>query len=330
MNRSIVLIVSAITLAAGVALLARALMRPPPPITIVKEVPVAQAPEREVLVAARALAPGDFLAGDSLVWRAMPAADIQAIHFAAAADADRRTLEQALYGATLRRALSEGEPFTRDLLVKAGEPGFLAAVLRPGMRAVSVPTSAVTSNSGLVSAGDWVDVILSLNRDSMQTASMSAPASGPATGAPSSTNPFAQLAAQTLLRRVRVLALNRDTASIAPQARPSSDAADGHPPGAAPARAIVYDSITLEVTPDAAEKLAVAREVGSLQIALRGIRQEAEEGEDDALPAASKVTRLRDTTAIFEQRAGGTAAAPVVVKTFHGAQQGSQNFGTTP
>ncbi|ENO87639.1 Flp pilus assembly protein CpaB [Thauera linaloolentis] len=319
-KKSLVLLASAITLAAGVALLARALMRPPPPVTVVKEVEVPSTPPREVLAAGHALVPGDFLDGSALIWRKLPGEAIQAIHFAAAADADRRQLERGLYGATLRRPLAEGEPFTRDLLVHAGEPGFLAAVLKPGLRAVSIPTSAVSSNAGLVSAGDWVDVILSLNRDGIDPQQ-----------AVAGSTPYAELASQTILRRVRVLALNSNTASIAPAATAADDEA-GRSTGARGTRAsggtsqrTSYESITLEVTPEAAEQLAVAREIGTLQVALRSVRQEEDDG-GDAFPAARSVTRLGDVTTIFERpRQGGSA--PVTVQTYHGAQQGAQTFG---
>jgi len=321
-QKSLILLVSAIALATGVALLARALMRPPPPVTVIKEVEVPAAPPREVLAAGRTLQPGDFIDAAALAWRKQPGDAIQAIHFAAAAEGERRQLERELYGATLRRPLAEGEAFTRDLLVHAGEPGFLAAVLKPGMRAVSIPTSAVSSNAGLVSAGDWVDVILSLERGADAPADASA-------------SPYAALASQTILRRVRVLALNSNTASIAPAAAVTTlaegeQAARGarNNRSASPQR-VAYESITLEVTPAAAEQLAVAREIGTLQVALRSVRQEEEDlAAADATAPTRSVTRLNDTTAIFDRpRSGG--GAPLTVKTYHGAQQGAQTFGGT-
>ena len=53
-----------------------------------------------------------------------------------------------------------GEPITDGKLVLAGTRGFMAAVLQPGTRAVSVPITATTAVSGFIYAGDRVDVLL--------------------------------------------------------------------------------------------------------------------------------------------------------------------------
>ena len=45
-------------------------------------------------------------------------------------------------------------------IVLPGSRGFLAAVLKPGLRAVSVPATATTAVSGFIYAGDRVDVLL--------------------------------------------------------------------------------------------------------------------------------------------------------------------------
>ena len=112
-----------------------------------------------------------------------------------------------LMGATVRRSVPQGELITQDDVLYPGNPGFLAAVLSPGKRAVSIPTSAVSSNSGLVSAGDWVDVILTLKRETAEAMA----------DQEDKTSGMTKLAAQTILTNVRVLALNNSTESIAPQ-----------------------------------------------------------------------------------------------------------------
>jgi pilus assembly protein CpaB len=65
-----------------------------------------------------------------------------------------------LVGSVVRRAIAAGEPVSIGRLVKPGNRGFLAAVLRPGYRAVSLRINATSSISGLVFPGDRVDVIL--------------------------------------------------------------------------------------------------------------------------------------------------------------------------
>ncbi|MDQ7988648.1 MAG: Flp pilus assembly protein CpaB [Candidatus Dactylopiibacterium sp.] len=306
-SKSVLMLVGVVFVASATALVARALMRPPPPMTIVKEVPAARPVVFRVLGAQRDLVPGDFIDGAALAWTEVAEADLRASHFSVRSDGDALGVERALHGATPRRPIRAGEPLTRDALVRAGEPGFVAAVLAPGMRAVSIPTSAVASNAGLVSAGDWVDVILSLERDTVAASDAS--------------NPVATLAAQTLLRRVRVLALNNSTESITPAALGEPAAPDGRDRPARAAGRPSYETLTLEVTPEAAERLAVAREVGSLQVALRGARGD---GDTAAAPDPRRVTRLGDTTEIFSGT--GRRGASPTVKTYLGKQQGSISF----
>lgn len=315
-SKSVVLLTGVLMLATATALVARALMRPPPPVTIVKEVPAARPVVFRVLSVQRDLMPGEFISGGVLSWVEVPESDLRASHFSVRSDGDALAVERGLYGATPRRPLIAGTALTRDALVRAGEPGFVSAVLAPGMRAVSIPTSAVASNAGLVSAGDWVDVILSLERGAQMSSE--------------STNPMASLAAQTILRRVRVLALNNNVESIAPAIAQGELERESKGKAARSAsNRTMYETLTLEVTPEAAERLAVAREVGTLQVALLGVKEGLPGQADavaasDASPAPRRVTRLADTTEIF--RSTGPSAASVTVKTYEGSKQGAISF----
>ncbi|WP_191576377.1 Flp pilus assembly protein CpaB [Achromobacter insolitus] len=305
-TRSLILLASAIALAAGAALVGRALMRPPPPVTIVKQVEAPRAPVRMVLSAAGTLAPGDFVAGRTLAWRELPAGEIRAEHYTADTDEERRKVERTVAGSTPRRTLQDGQPLTRDGLVFSGDHGFVASVLKPDMRAVSIPASAVTSNSGLVSAGDRVDVILHLERDTSQP---------PLPGQPDTS--FTTLASQTIVRNVRVLALNGNPAGIAPASNAATDTADKDKKAAPPRN--YYESLTLEVTPHDSERLALAREVGLLQLALRSAQADTVEQPHDVITA---VTRVNDATDIFNK----PPRQPVVVQMFKGEQQKAQTF----
>lgn len=298
---SVLLLAGACVLAAASALAARALMRPPPPVTIVKEVEVkVEAPKtRRILVAARDLQPGQFLDGASLRPLDVPLEAVQASDIEAG-----RANEQGVYGATLRQPISEGSSLRDDLMVRPGEPGFISAVLQPGMRAISVPTNAVASNAGLVAAGDRVDVILSLERSGL--------------GGESEAGQPPALAAETILRNVRVLALDDSVASLAPEA----DSNGAKAPVNRQRR--YFETITLEVVPADAEKLAVAKEIGTLHVALRRV------GESDvpvSPQAGQAVTRLADTTAIFVRRGTPAESGPPSVRTFKGKDQSKVVFG---
>ncbi|MUM78537.1 Flp pilus assembly protein CpaB [Pseudodesulfovibrio sp. F-1] len=313
---SVALLAVAIVLATSSALVARNLMRPPEPQKIIVEKqpePVA-APEF-VLVAVNGLQPGDFVDGSTVQWAQMEAAGIRPGEIVGNSADSRRKHEQNLFGATVRQDIEAGKPIMDNLLLRPGSPGFIAAVLSPGMRAISIPISAVTSNAGLVSAGDWVDVILSVERS--EAAMMSAESGGLAQ---------ANLAAQTILRRVRVLALNSDTTSLAPLSVVATNGQEVSTAakGAQPQRRNVYETITLEATPDEAERLAVAREAGSLQVVLRSVKDVDTADAELAEGNKDQVTRLHDATSIFVSNKKSKTTA--MVQTFHGAKVGAVNF----
>jgi Flp pilus assembly protein CpaB len=67
---------------------------------------------------------------------------------------------ESLVGTVVRNAVTAGQPLTQGSIVKPGDRGFLAAALGPGMRAVTVPVSALTGVAGFVFPGDRVDLVL--------------------------------------------------------------------------------------------------------------------------------------------------------------------------
>ena len=60
---------------------------------------------------------------------------------------------EQLLGTVVRFPITAGEPVTQGSLVAPGDRGFLAAALGPGMRAVTVPVSAMTGVAGFVFPG---------------------------------------------------------------------------------------------------------------------------------------------------------------------------------
>jgi pilus assembly protein CpaB len=140
-----------------------------------------------------------------------------------------------LLGTVVRFPLTAGQPVTQGTLVAPGDRGFLAAALGPGMRAVTIPVSAKTGVGGFVFPGDRVDLVLTQDvtgeGDALRTA-------------------------ETVLRNLRVLATDQAT---------DSEVVDG--------KTVVHDfrTVTLEVTPRIAEKVAVAQKIGELSLSLRSI-----------------------------------------------------------
>ncbi|MEQ9349769.1 MAG: Flp pilus assembly protein CpaB, partial [Alphaproteobacteria bacterium] len=135
-------------------------------------------------------------------------------------------------GAVVRSGIAEGEPITTGRVVRPGDRGFLAAVLQPGHRAISVAVNATSGISGFVFPGDRVDLIL--------------------THAVQYEDRPPRHAAETIMSDVRVLAIDQST-----------DDQEGEP--------TLAKTATLEVTPRQAEVIGVASELGHLSLSLRSM-----------------------------------------------------------
>jgi len=68
---------------------------------------------------------------------------------------------QAFDGAIVKEALAKGEPVTALKVLRAGDSNYMAVVLKPGMRAMSIPINAETAAGGFILPGDRVDVVQS-------------------------------------------------------------------------------------------------------------------------------------------------------------------------
>ncbi len=186
----------------------------------------------EILVATRSLPVGTIIEPDSFRYQPWPSELVENAYYKKG-EADPTQLA----GTVVRAPVTAGQPLTKGALVEPGDRGFLAAALGPGMRAVSVPVSAQSGVSGFIFPGDRVDVMLA------QTVS------GEGDGT-------SLKAAETIIRNVRVLATDQRTNSVDAEGKRDVRTSS---------------TITLEVTPRLAEKIAVAQSLGQLSLALRSI-----------------------------------------------------------
>jgi pilus assembly protein CpaB len=137
-------------------------------------------------------------------------------------------------GAVVRTGFSAGEPVTEARVAKPGDRGFLAAVLRSGMRAVAVAVNPATGVSGFVLPGDRVDVLLTYTM----------PAKGQ--------NQRVITATETSVEDVRVIAVDQST----------NDQSTG---------AVLAKTVTLEATPKQAEMLNLMAQMGRVSLSLRSL-----------------------------------------------------------
>lgn len=225
-----------------------------------------------VLAAGRDLHPGDFIGGNDVYWKPVDQEYPAELYF----KKESGTFAE-IYGSTVNQLVKEGALLSYDLVVKPGQPGFIASVLNPGMRAVAIPTDAVSSSSGLVQAGDHVDVILGLEKEKTNDKSQSEAAGR---------IELPRIASQTLVTNVRVLALNNKERSALRVKEDKSNSKE---------KMVFPETVTLEVTPKQAERLIVARELGKLQLVIRAVNDAESE------QTASAVTTLEQTTDVYDQ-----------------------------
>ena len=218
----------------------------------------------KVIFASRDLAVGAFLTAEDVRWQATSSEDevILTQHFVEGA----ATLE-SMVGAVVRRPTAGEKPLTAANIIKPGQRGFLAAVLRPGMRAVTVEIDKVSGNSGLVFPGDYVDLILTVELADPEIRNKKRHAS------------------ETILANVRVIAMGERVESFATveaeeEKRPATTA-------------------TLEVAPQHAERVNVAQRLGGLALSLRSLAEETP-GEEQVIggvaPEITKETLKANTT----------------------------------
>ena len=202
---------------------------------------VANVPKEEILVATVPLAAGTLLRAQDVAWQVVPrpAEPGEILRPSESArqakpEIDEETRAQ-VYGAAIRpaRDTAAGEPIRRGNIVKPGDRDFLQVVLTPGARAIAIPVSTSGASTGLLFPGDRVDVILTQNFKGESAVITRRSVS------------------ETVVENLRVLAI--DT--------PDAKAQSGS----------FGRTVTLEVTPQQAEKVNVATELGKLSLTLRSV-----------------------------------------------------------
>ncbi|WP_333610923.1 Flp pilus assembly protein CpaB [Brevundimonas bullata] len=271
-------------------------------------------PMAKVLVAAKNLEPGSRLTDADLTWKDWPIAEVNPVFITdgsvpipaaaegaakeakpvddkadkvkKAEDAAARVSRAATalatggakadyIGAVVREPILAGEPIVARKIVRAGDSGFMAAYLEPGMRAMAIRVTVETAAGGFILPGDRADVLL--------TRQVKMPA-GSASGEDT------KFVSATVMQNVKVLAIDQAT-------RAADDA-----------QAVVGATATLEISGRDAEVLALAKSEGELSLVLRSYADTA--GPSGRTPAA---TRRSDAAAnVVRVYREGEAEAVVV------------------
>ena len=132
----------------------------------------------------------------------------------------------------VKTSLLRGEPILQSKLAPIGATGGLSAVISKGNRAMSVRVNDVVGVAGFALPGNYVDIVVNTEDENIKTAN---------------TN---RTISKIVLEHILVLAVAQE------QGRDDT-------------KPKVVSAVTLEVTPEQAEKLDLARSVGSLSLVLR-------------------------------------------------------------
>ena len=218
----------------GVAVLLARRPAPPPPAVAQVAPPPRVIPKVTVLVAARPVRAGSLLQPEDMASASLP--EDQVPPGTSPDSVDART---ALRGAMVRESLDAGRPIAASEVLRPGDRGFLAAVLAPGARAVSVAVDSVSGAAGLIWPGDRVDLILT------QAIEGTAQPLGK------------RIVGECVLQDVRVIAVDQQLVEGGQQSQPQGGIANNN------------RVLTLEVTQAAAERIAVAMRLGRLAAVVR-------------------------------------------------------------
>jgi len=139
---------------------------------------------------------------------------------------------KALDTRVLKTSVSRGEPLLESKLAPLGATGGLSAVIKEGNRAMTVRVNDVVGVAGFALPGNYVDIVVNTVDETAKAAD--------------GNNSISKIVLEHILVLAVAQEQNRD------ETKPK-----------------VVNAVTLEVTPDQAEKLDLARSVGSLSLVLR-------------------------------------------------------------
>lgn len=159
----------------------------------------------------------------------------------------------ALDGRVVKTTLVRGEPVLEGKLAPVGTKGGLSAVVQEGKRAMTVRVNDVVGVAGFALPGNYVDIMVNTQDEG------------------ASRNNKDKSISKIVLERILVLAVAQEASRDETKPR-------------------VVNAVTLEVTPEEAEKLDLARSVGTLSLVLRN-QIDPNSGETDG---ATKASLLKD------------------------------------
>lgn len=191
----------------------------------------------QILVAARDVPQGAALTPSDLAVALFPERSVAPAFIRLSA---HPSAQADFVGAVTRRPFVRGEPIATSGVVSPDGRGFMAAQLAPGFRAVAINIDEQTAAGGYIQPNDRVDVIVTTRSTNRESGGE-------------------HVSSNVVLEDVRVLALGETT-----QPQTSGESPQVIRAGVA----------VLELTVEDARALALADELGTINLALRGVQVE--------------------------------------------------------
>ncbi|CAK3133343.1 Flp pilus assembly protein CpaB [Vibrio sp. 10N.286.55.E10] len=198
----------------------------------------------KVLVPTRTIEIGQAYTPNSFRWKEVPQQELE--NYIDHVTPEDISADHSMSGLARTKLVKDSILSKADITEPEG--GYsLSLKLQPGYRAISVPVDQVTSNSGFIEPGDRVDILLLGSQDGELLRYG---------------NSSQGLYVTTIAHDVRVLAFNdKQTAESYQKARESNHYENGIPDDS---------SVSLEVTPEQANQVVLAKQLGKLTLVLRG------------------------------------------------------------
>ena len=204
---------------------------------------------------------------------------------------------QQLQDRVVKVGVLRGEAVLEGKLAPVGTKGGLAAVIAPGKRAMTVRVNDVVGVAGFALPGNYVDVVVNAQQERGKTEEL-------------------RQISKTVLENVLVLAVAQE-----------ADRDETKPK--------VVSAVTLELSPGDAEKLDLARSVGSLSLVLRnqidkepistaGITKQQLFGNPEPAPVSAPIPAAAPAKPVV--RRARPAAAPAVATCVEVIQDGNRNL----
>lgn len=185
-------------------------------------------------------------------------------------------IDDKLIGRVAVTRIAAREPITESRLAPVGSAGGLSSVIPDGYRAMTVKVDDIVGISGFIQPGTLVDVVVVIDPPSKDGSSR-------------------EKVSKIVLQNIKVLANGQNID------KPKNDREAEH-----------VKAVTLQVTPEQAEKLALASTEGQLQLVMRN----SVDQNDELTPGANKASLLSGERALQvpEPGLGSKEAKPAPVR----------------